>query len=75
MPKSKSESADSDFPPGVAQPARRALAQAGYHRLEQLTHARESDLRRLHGMGPKALGALRSALAERGWSFADDVSE
>jgi hypothetical protein len=27
----------------------------------------------LHGMGPKALEALRQALAARGWSFADEA--
>ena len=72
MPDSKHEPTGSDFPRGVAQPARRALAQAGYFRLEQLTQARESELRRLHGMGPKALDHLRQALAAHGWSFADE---
>ena len=75
MPDSKHESTDSDFPRGVAQPARRALAQAGYFRLQQLTQARESELRRLHGMGPKALDILRQALAARGWSFANEADE
>ncbi|MFN8527425.1 MAG: DNA-binding protein [Anaerolineae bacterium] len=60
-----------NFPKGVAQPALRALKGAGYSRLEELTRARESDLARLHGMGPKALGILRAALAERGLTFAD----
>jgi predicted Fe-Mo cluster-binding NifX family protein len=54
---------------GVAAPARRALADAGYSHLEQLSDARESDLAALHGMGPNALKALREALAERGLSF------
>jgi hypothetical protein len=67
------ELTDGDFPRGVGAPARRALAAAGYVRLEQLTQARESELRRLHGMGPKALEALRQALAARGWSFADEA--
>jgi hypothetical protein len=59
-----------DFPPKLSKPAQRALAGAGYVRLEQLTKVRESDLARLHGMGPKALRQLREALAERGESFA-----
>ena len=59
-----------DFLTKIGKPARRALAQAGYERLEQLTTVREADLKRLHGMGPKALGLLREALAERGWTFA-----
>lgn len=59
-----------DFPKGLAQPAIRALLSAGYTRLDQLTAARESDLLKLHGMGPKALALLRSALSARGLSFA-----
>ncbi len=50
---------ESDLPK-LASPARRALAGAGYTRLEQL-----------HGIGPNALDQLRRALAERGLSFAD----
>lgn len=60
----------SDFPKGLAQPALRALHGAGLTRLEQLTAISEAELLRLHGMGPKAMGALRQALAERGLSFA-----
>jgi hypothetical protein len=60
-----------DFPPKLSKPAQRALANAGYTRLAQLTTVRESDLAKLHGMGPKALGQLREALAARGRSFAD----
>jgi hypothetical protein len=60
----------SDFPPGIGQPALRALAGAGYTRLEQLTRAREADLLQLHGFGPKALRLLAAALASRGKSFA-----
>lgn len=58
----------SDFPK-IAAPAQRALANAGYTHLQQLRNVRESELAELHGMGPKALGILREALAERGWSF------
>jgi hypothetical protein len=65
------ETPETDFPPGLSQPAQRALAGAGYVRLAQLTEVRESDLAKLHGMGPKALGQLREALAARGASFAD----
>jgi uncharacterized protein YdhG (YjbR/CyaY superfamily) len=59
-----------DFPAGISQPARRALASAGYTRLDQLTQVTEKDLLQLHGMGPKALGQLKDALAARGKSFA-----
>ena len=61
---------DSDFPPGLAKPAQRALASAGYTRLDQLTKITEVELRALHGMGPKAIAQLREALAQRGQTFA-----
>lgn len=65
---------DTDFPK-LSAPARRALAGAGYTRLDQLTHVCESDLRNLHGMGPTAIKALRAALDARGLSFnAADVT-
>ena len=56
------------FPPGVAQPALRALAATRHTSLDQLTTAKE-DLMALHGMGPKAMGTLRAALKARGKSF------
>lgn len=58
------------WPAGVASPARRALAAAGLTRLEQLTRISEAELLKLHGMGPKAVRALKAALAERGLSLA-----
>ncbi|MCU1684693.1 MAG: DNA-binding protein [Amycolatopsis sp.] len=57
--------------PKIGAPATRALAAAGYTRLEQLTEVSEAELSKLHGMGPKALGILRAALAEQGRTFAD----
>jgi hypothetical protein len=62
---------ENDLPRRIGSPARQALAAAGYLRLEQLTGVSERELLKLHGMGPKALGMLREALAERGLSFAD----
>jgi len=63
----------SDFPTKLklSKPAQRALASAGYRRLEQLTGVREAELMRLHGMGPKALDQLRQALGAKGLSFAN----
>lgn len=58
-----------DLPHAIGNPARRALANAGYSRLEQLTQVRESDLLRMHGVGPKAIERLREALQSRGQSF------
>ncbi len=60
-----------DFPK-LAQPAQRALANAGYSRLEQLTQVSESELKKLHGIGPNALKQLRNALEAKGWSFAPE---
>jgi hypothetical protein len=55
--------------PKLAAPAQRALAGAGYTRLAQLARVRESELRRLHGLGPSALSTLRAALAAQGLAF------
>jgi DNA-directed RNA polymerase alpha subunit len=66
-----SDQTASDFPAKLSKPAQRALAGAGYTRLEQLTRVSEAELLKLHGMGPKALGLLRSALADQGLSFRD----
>ncbi|MFI0713609.1 DNA-binding protein [Streptomyces inhibens] len=60
------------IPPQIGAPARRALERAGYLRLSQLAGASEAELRQLHGMGPKALGILRDALAAQGMSFAEE---
>jgi predicted Fe-Mo cluster-binding NifX family protein len=57
--------------PKLAAPARRALCGAGYNRLEDLTKVTESEVMKLHGMGPNAMQALRNALRERGLSFRD----
>jgi hypothetical protein len=68
--KKEAKEAKSNFLTGSAAPARRALASAGYSRLEQLTKVTEAETGRLHGMGPKALETLRRALAVKGQSFA-----
>jgi hypothetical protein len=59
---------DTDLPK-LAAPARRALTAAGVTRLEQLAEVEESEVTRLHGMGPNAMETLRNALRERGLSF------
>jgi hypothetical protein len=61
----------SDFPK-LSQPAHRALAGAGYSRLEQLTRVTESEIKQLHGIGPNAIKQLQSALAAKGLSFATE---
>ncbi len=61
---------ESDLPVNLSKPARRALVGAGYLRLEQLTRISEAELKRMHGVGPKALDQLRKALANNSLSFA-----
>lgn len=56
-------------PSGVAKPAQRALANAGVASLRDLSRFSEAELSRLHGMGPKAIGVLKSALKAEGLSF------
>lgn len=75
MAKKEYQEAKSDLPAGLAKPAQRALAGAGYVQLEQFTKLRESEVKRLHGMGPKALDQIRRALAAKGLAFADSKAE
>ena len=63
---------ESDLPKGIGKPAQRALAEAGYQRLEQIALISEAELKQLHGIGPKALDRLRHALAGQGLAFAAD---
>ena len=62
---------ESDLPIELAQPARRALVNAGYWKIKQLAKLSEAEVKQLHGVGPKALSQLRRALSARGLSFAD----
>ncbi len=68
--KATSNQQESDLPK-MSQPARRALASIGIERLKQLTKVSEAEIMQLHGMGPKALGELRRAMADMGLSFSD----
>ena len=61
---------EGDLPKEIGNPARRALVQAGYGRLELLTGLSEGEIKHLHGVGPKAIAVLRDTLAARGLSFA-----
>lgn len=57
------------LPTNLPKPAQRALAAAGYTRLDQLTNVSEAELRALHGIGPNAVEQLRRSLAACGHSF------
>jgi hypothetical protein len=61
-----------DFPKQLSQPARRALASAGYTRLAQLSEVSEAEIAKLHGMGQKGIETLRFALEAKGLSFKKD---
>lgn len=54
------------LPENLSAPARRALEQAGYTDLEQLSNASDSELLDLHGFGPEGLLAVQEALAQAG---------
>ncbi len=60
---------ESDLPPELAAPARRALDRAGIVRLEQLARLSQAEVGQLHGIGPQALALLRRALGAKGLSF------
>jgi hypothetical protein len=62
---------ESDLPSELAKPAQRALYEAGYLRLEQLTKVSETEIKQLHGIGPNAIKTLRRALGAKGLSFAE----
>ena len=59
-----------DLPP-IGRPANSALLAAGVTTLAQVATYRRDDLLAMHGVGPKAVGILATALAERGLTFAD----
>ena len=58
-----------NFPRGLARPALRALRAAGIRTLNDLRGVSERELAALHGVGPKAVKALRTELARQGISF------
>lgn len=59
------------FPPGLSQPALRALAAAGLTNLESLDGFSKATLLAMHGIGPKGVRILESALAENGGALSD----
>ena len=53
----------------LSAPARRALENAGITTVKQLSKLSETELLKLHGMGPGSLPKLRAALKEKKLSF------
>ena len=70
MTAKQSAQSASDLPVKLSQPALRALAGVGVKNLKQLSKFSESEIKKLHGMGPNGLQQLRVALAGKGLSFA-----
>jgi hypothetical protein len=64
-----STSSEAGLPKGIGAPATRALTEAGYQKLEQLADVPVAELKRLHGVGPKALRLLQEALDSKGMSL------
>ena len=58
-----------ELPRGLGRPAERALEAAGIHDLSDLTRHSREEISELHGVGPKAIGVLVTALAMHGLSF------
>lgn len=63
------------FPPGIAQPALRALYAAGFTTLEQLASISETELLAMHGIGPNAGRKLCEGLKAIGLRFRDSGRE
>jgi len=62
-------SPDPGLPENIGAPATRALTAAGYTQLSQLANVPASELKKLHGVGPKALRILQEALGQQGMSL------
>lgn len=60
---------ESDFLSKISAPARRALERNDITSLQRLSEYAESDILKLHGVGPSTIPKLRNALAEFGLSF------
>ena len=59
-----------EIPTALAQPAQRALRGAGINHLEDLQKFTEAEVKKLHGMGPNALGKLKAAMEANDFEFA-----
>jgi hypothetical protein len=62
-------SPETGLPGNIGAPATRALTAAGYTELGQLANVPATELKKLHGVGPKALRLLQEALAQQGQSL------
>lgn len=58
-----------ELPKGLSQPALRALASIKVNSLEDLALHSEKEITNLHGMGPKGVALIISALEQANLSF------
>ncbi|WP_406081736.1 helix-hairpin-helix domain-containing protein [Micromonospora sp. NBC_00858] len=65
----KSVNSSLDTLPKIGVPATRALDNAGYTALRDLAGVPRAELAKLHGMGPKALEIIQSALKQHNLSL------
>ena len=66
MPSKKSN--DETFP-GLSNPAKRALSNAGVDSLKKLSSYTEKEVLKWHGLGPASIPILKKLLSEKGLSF------
>ena len=59
----------------LSAPARGALVHAGITTLTQLSQYSESEILKLHGVGPKSLPTLRQALSDGGMAFVEPLKK
>lgn len=64
-----------DLPGTIGKPATRALLNAGYPTLDDVSGLTEAGLLALHGVGPKAVRLLREALAAKGLALKEASSD
>ncbi len=55
--------------PSIGAPAKSALNHLGITTIEGVAEMSEKELLALHGVGPKAVGILKDALAAQGMAF------
>ena len=65
----KQKSASTTFLQELGAPAKRALQDAGIRTLRDLAKWKESELLKLHGIGPSSIPRLRKALETAGLNF------
>ena len=58
-----------DLPHSLGKTAPRELKSAGIDSLQRVSEHSEQELLSIHGVGPKAVRILRSALEEKGLAF------